>query len=498
MARNDRRVNRIALTLGALLTAVSATAGTARAQADNITARLEQQLRQAEQRYALRANPALGLDERAVVDYGAIVNFTFFALDDTEQRTRILRQYDNQLFGYVNLDGAHQFYGRLRFQYRDFNPGDSFDGGGDKLIYPLQDRYWYQFDLRRAIEAYEGRRSTHNLTARMGRQYVQWASGLVLSEQVIALDWTAEIGNEWAVRGLFGQTPESTVIDFDSSRPSFDGETERVFLGGMVTWTGWTNHKPYVYAMHQWDHNDEDFANLTLFGNVVPTSFEYESTYLAAGSNGRLFPRLSYEAEFVYETGEGLSNSFDAQTLGAIDQTHEEIDAWAARGLLRYSFNDDNLTELQFESIFASGDEDRVFDTSDTFGGNQPGTNDNAFNAFGFVNTGIAFGAPVSNLMMYRLGVQTFPLRNTDKLVFERWQVGANVFVFNKMNPHAAFDEATRDDRYLGFEFDVYSNWRLTEDVAVFVQYGVFVPGQAIATDKDERHAFITGISYSF
>ncbi len=476
-------------------------ASPALAQDDDLTRRLEQQLRQAEEQYALRANPALTVGERAMLDYGARVNFTFFALDDTNQRTRILRQYDNQLYGYLNIDGVHQFYGRMRFQYRDFNDGDSFDGGGDRLVDPLSDRYWYQFDLRRAIEAYEGRISENNLTVRMGRQYVKWASGLVFSDQLYAIDASLELGNEWVFRGVFGMTPQSTVIDFDSSRPSFDGDTERLFLGGMATWTGWTDHKPYFYVMKQWDRNNED-STVFLVDVGLPlleerrTDFNYESIYFALGSNGRFSYNLLYEAEFIYEIGQGLSNSF----IGLnpfYPQTEEDIRAWAARGMLTWAFHDENLTRIQFETIFASGDEDRVFDTSNTFGGNTPGTDDNAFNAFGYGNTGLAFAAPVSNLMMYRLGASTFPLRNSGDIFFKNWQVGVDAFLFAKMNPHAPFDEDTDSDRILGAEFDVYTNWRLTSDVRVFLQYGVFIPGAAIP-DKDERHALITGITYSF
>jgi len=478
-------------------------ADSARAQDDTLTQRLEQQLRRAERDYALRANPELSVGERAIIDYGARSNFTFFALDDTNQRTRILRQYDNQLYAYLSIDGAHQFYGRLRFKYRDFNPGDSFDGGGDKLIYPLSDRYWYQFDLRRAIEAYQGKTSKHNVTMRMGRQYIEWASGLVFSDQLIGIDWSVEWANDWIFRGIFGTTPASTVIDFDSSRPSFDGDTDRLFLGGMWTWTDWTNHKPYVYVVRQWDHNEEDFANIRfstgLFLPVAyPTSFDYESTYIAVGSNGRFTPELLYEAEFIYETGEGLSNSFSVPGLTPVDQTTEEIDAWAARGQLTWAFHDQNLSRIEFETLFASGDEDRFFDTSNTFGGNRRGTDDNAFNAFGYANTGLAFAPPISNIMVYRLGASTFPMRHTGKLLYKHWQVGVDAFLYGKMNVHAPLDEATNNKRFLGAEFDVYSNWRLTSDVSVFCQYGVFVPGTAIAGDKDERHAFVTGITYSF
>ena len=41
-------------------------------------------------------------------------------------------------------------------------------------------------------------------------------------------------------------------------------------------------------------------------------------------------------------------------------------------------------------------------------------------------------------------------------------------------------DEVTSDDRYLGWEPDVYINWQVTSDVTFAFRYGVFFPGTAI------------------
>ena len=45
-----------------------------------------------------------------------------------------MRQYDTRLYLRAELDGAHRFYGRLRFEYNDWNSGRSFDGRGDEFI----------------------------------------------------------------------------------------------------------------------------------------------------------------------------------------------------------------------------------------------------------------------------------------------------------------------------------------------------------------------------
>ncbi len=466
--------------------------------------RLEQQLRDAEENYVLRANPSLSLGERMLLDYGALVNFGFLAVDDDDQSTRILRQYDNRVYGRLSIDGVHEFYGRLRFLYQDFNNNDSFrTGGGDRFDYPIGDRWWYKFDYRRAVEAYDGRYSDWNFTVKAGRQYVEWATGLTLSEQLYAVTTKTELANVFEVETLFGMTPKSSVIDIDSSRPGYDTDTDRKFFGGKLTYLGFENHKPFVYALVQRDFNDDDFGVITIGATAFPTAFNYDSEYFAIGSTGKLMPRLGYELEAVYQTGETNSNSFVLVAgvptpIGLVlgDQTRDDIEAWAVRTELTYYFFDDAKSQIELETIFASGDDDRALDTSNTFGGNRPNTHDKAFNAFGFANTGLAFAAPVSNLAMVRLGGSTFPLRESD--LFRDMQVGVDFFVYNKLDSGAPIDEATSNNHFLGVEADVYANWRVTSDFGVFVRYGVYFPGTAVSADNDERHYLYAGVAYAF
>jgi hypothetical protein len=465
--------------------------------------RLDRALRQAERDYQLIANPALNLGERALLEYGGLVNFAFLAIDDTDQNTHILRNTDAQLYARLNIDGAHEFFGRLRYNYFDFNSGDSFDGRGDEAATPIADRYWYRFDLRQAVASSEGRLIDDNITVQVGRQYIAWASELALSEQLYAGRGTIEAGPvelEW----LAGFTPHTGVIDFDSSRPNFDRDTQRQFFGGKIAWTGFDHHKPYLYALHQRDNNERDatIILLPLGGGLfrsIPTEYEYNSTYVAVGSTGEIMPRLAYTAEVIYEFGESLSTSLEpGGTIPVVaGQGLEDIDAWAGKVELAYLFRDANRTRLEGEFIFATGDDDRDLDTSNTFGGNAPGTSDRAFNGFGFAKTGLAFAAPISNVMIVRLGASTFPMRESSRL-FREFQVGVDVLWFNKFDAGAPLNEPTSDDRYLGFETDLFAAWRITSDVAINIRYGVFFPGEAILSDHDTRHFLYTGVSYSF
>jgi len=485
-----------------MFTAIVLTGGAAVAQDASVTARLQRQLQQAEQQYSLSINPQLQIGERAMIDYGGLIGFGFLSVDDSLGRNHVLRQTDGQLYGYLNIDGGvHEAFGRLRFTYQDFNSGDSFRGDGDRLVNPLSDRYWYKFDLRRAVEAYHGEHLANNLWLRVGRQYIEWGSGLTFSDQLYAADINIEINRMFNIRALIGTTPESSVIDFDSSRPSFDGETNRLFLGGQITMTTFDDHQPYFFVLRQWDNNQEnttpDALNGSLFPTTAPTRFFYESTYWGIGSNGKILPNLSYQVEGVWESGRSLSNSYDP-VAGPLTQTEESVAAWAARAKLTWNFFDENLSRIEFETLLASGDGDRQTSTTNTLGGNQSGTKDHAFNGFGYINTGMAYAAPMSNLMMFRLGASTFPLRSTGVQWFRRLQVGTDLFMFNKLRDNAPINEASTHDGLVGFEPDVYLNWRFTSDVALIVRYGAFLPGDAISGDSAARHFFYSGLTYSF
>ena len=247
----------------------------------------------------------------------------------------------------------------------------------------------------------------------------------------------------------------------------------------------------YVYGLSQTDDNDDD----TLVFGPTTTRFEYDSFYIGGGASGSITDEIRYAAEIVYEGGEGLSNSFNNNTFAAVTQTEETIEAFAADIVVDYLFGDDNRSRLTGELLVATGDDDRLT-TTNTFGGNQTGTNDNAFNSFGYINTGLAFNPNVSNLVMLRGGASTFPLSSQE--MFQQLQVGVDVFLFNKFDSDAPIDEGTTTDSFLGTEVDVFATWQITSDLTWPVRYGVFFPGEAIISDDDPRHFLFTGVTLGF
>jgi len=466
--------------------AMLAAGATAQGQAG--AERFERQLEQIRREMRLMARPEVPPGQRALVDYGAFLSFNLYAVDDVLQDTHILRRTEAVAYARLNMDNVHEFYIRGRGTYDDYNSGDSFDGKGDEAD-GVVELCFYRFDLGRALAAYRGQTTPNNLVVQLGRQFVHWGNGLVLSD-------TLDGGMVELTAGplrleLLGGVSWRHMIDFDASRPGFEDNTERGFYGGMLS-AQVGAHRPFAYVLVQRDYNDEGPQMI----GAAPTRFSYDSWYAGIGAQGSFGNHVVYGVEFAWEGGRGLSSSFDPATLAVTDQTREDIEAAALDVRLDYLFGDARRSRLSLETVLASGDDDRLH-TSNTFGGNRSGTKDHAFNAFGLINTSFAFAPNVSNLTAVRLGASTFPFGDTSGFL-RQMQVGIDLFIFGKFNTDGGFTEPTTDDWYLGWEPDVYMNWQITSDIALALRYGVFFPGSAIVNDEHPRNFFFAGITFSF
>lgn len=456
--------------------------------------RFDRQLEQIQRNTMDLVNPAVPADRRALFDYGGYFTFNYLSLDDQNNNNHGLKQYDLVGYARFDIDDVQEFYTRGRISWRNFNPGDSFDGEGNHLDTALELAY-YRLDIARARTAYGGQKVDWDGALVAGRQLVYWANGLVLSRTLDGISLGASQG-PFDARMLAGITPVKSV-DFDSTRPNFDDHTLRGFYGGMLTYKTET-FQPFAYCLVQQDYNHGDTLVTPLQPKPIVTQFQYDSYYVGIGATGNFGDHLLYGVETVYEGGADLSNSFQtvAGVPAPIKQSTDEIRAFATDLRLEYLFNDTARTRLTEEFVFASGDKDRL-NPSNTLGGNRPGNIDTSFNAFGLINTGVAFGAPVSNLIALRSGVSAFPLARTQAM--SQLQVGADFFVFLKGNPSAPIDEPTRQGReFLGVEPDLFINWQVRSDVTFALRYGAFIPDTAVVFNPRTRQFLYCGVTFAF
>ena len=451
-----------------------------------------QELQRLELDRRLRANRDVPPGQRALFDYGGYVSANFLDLDDPEGNDHILRQYDGIAYGRLNVDGAQELFLAGRIGYQDFHRGDSFSGRGDEPIDGDLYRGYYRFDLRRYRQAYGGDFSSDfNAVAQLGRDLVYWGNGLTMAQVIDGGIFDFELG-PFDLEVIAGVTPVRTV-DIDSSRPGFDYNTRRGFYGAMLS-ADIRQHRPFAYYLIQRDYNSMDRRRI----GSINTRYDYDSFYIGGGSTGQITDRLRYGIEGVYEFGHTLSNSFELVgfSLVPVEQTRDPIVAGAIDARVDYLVADPADTRLSLEAILATGDDDRLH-TSNTFAGNAPGSEDNAFNAFGLVNTGLAFAPDVSNIAVLRVGASTFPLHQYSPL--RRLQLGFDFFAFGRLDEDAPIDETTTTgQQFLGFEPDFYLNWQVTSDVTLAVRYGVFFPNASAFPNDEERHFFFAGVTFAF
>jgi hypothetical protein len=484
-----RHVRRPFIVAAALAVSLWFLPGRAGAQAD--IDRFNRQLEQIQRQTILQIDQNLSLDQRAYFDYGGYAVVGYLSADDNVNDNHVLRQY--QAYGYARFNpdgGANEFFLRGTWTWQNFNEGDAFNNHDDNNNQGDVDRWYYKFDLARYQQAYYGKQIDYDISVKVGRDLQIWGNGLVLSEDIMGVDARFSWGKT-DLTLLGGLTPDNTT-DIDTSRPDFDDDTQRGFYGVMLS-HDFNGHKPYIYFLSQQDYNSQNVS----FTGPVKTTFDYNSWYIGLGSTGPIGDKIVYGVELAYEGGSALSNSVDVTTgLTPLTQVNEDIQAFGGDARLDYLFSDGHHSRVSGEVIAATGDNDRLISTTNTFGGNKAGTHDRAFNAFGLLNTGLAYAPAVSNLLAFRVGGSTFPLPTTGAM--RRLQIGTDVFIYNKFNSDAPIDEPSFDNRYLGWEPDFYLNWQITSDVTINARYGVFFPSSDAFQSDDTRQYIYGGLTYAF
>lgn len=421
----------------------------------------------------------LGELQRLSFDWGGWYSTHLFLFDDGVERSRTLRRYDLRLWSRLTLDrGVHEFYVRGRWSLLDFNRGDSYDGDDDDIEGPNLERGVYRFDLSKARSAQSQSVSDDNLVINAGRDLVLFGDGLTLATP---LDHVAirNIWHHYEITGLYGKTVGSTQ-DFDLSRTA--SRMRRDFFGVQVKYLGYERHRPFIYALWQRDRNREEF--------IRPFQrFDYDSFYVGFGATGEWSKGLRYATEAVYETGHSFGHL----------QSYKDnnIEAWAVRAELEYLDPGPNQTRTSIEYLFGSGDSDRRLSPTNSVGGNSGDRTDNSFIGFGYRNTGLGFAPRYTNLHMGRMGVSYFPYPEHPQL--RRLELGADAYVYYKHHRDGAVSDPTAVRRrgYLGWEMDVFLNWRMSADFAWTTRFGTFFPGDAFS-DRSTRTFFLVGMTWSF
>jgi hypothetical protein len=413
-------------------------------------------------------------------DAGGWFNFALFNYQDQNNQQRNLRQYEVRPWASFNDQGVNKFYVRGLVGYDDWNTGENPNGKDNEWEEPSLERAWYQFDLGQLLYNETGKTPPVAFRFKVGREFMTIGTSFVLAQTLDMVQWEVAAG-DWQLMFLLGKTVTHTPNLVDQS-PAVEDHQDRCLFGTQLTYKGFDHHQPFIYFLDNSDHTQP-------WPYDSKQSYDYSSRYLGAGSTGTiLLPDLRYQTELVGEWGRTYGN-------GA-KYGEDDICAVAYDALLEYVFQMPKHPTVGAEYIFASGDHDRELSSSATVGGNKPGTTDTAFNAFGFRDTGISFAPQISSINIYDFGGGFFPLE--EHKLFEKLEIGTKVFFYQKSSSGPISDTtASESSRWLGWEWDVYANWRITSDLTWTVRYGVFMPGDAFASDEC-RNFLYTGVTFSF
>ncbi len=455
----------------------------------------------AQMRKAYFANSPIS--ERLSIDYGGTFRYALNIIDSAQSQEQYEQVFDLRLFTSIELDGAHRFYGRLRFLYNDWDfngtrpSGPDYDDVGWQN--PIGELYWYEFDLAGMIQAQTGAKPDYNFTAKMGRQYVIWGQGTALSNYMYAGIFDFSWSN-LKLTTIIGQTAGNDTIDWDLSRPGYDTDTHRLYYGGKLEFSGIAGHRPYAYLLAQKDLNEGQVAVLPSSAPIFPTTFSYNSSYLGFGSNGALGADLVYRAEFMYEYGTTLSDPLShSGGLVPLAQQNDRISALAGVGGLTWLARNEQDSRVDFQIVAGSGSNQRL-DSGSTFGGIAPRAVDSSFNSLGYVNTGLVLSPDFANLLCPSIGLSTTPFRGGG--VFGGIRLGATAFAFMRLDSDAplSFPTVPGGSNYVGGELDFSIEWRVLSDLDLNLRYGIFMPNTEVffSGQSGARDFLYAGITYAF
>jgi len=436
-----------------------------------------------EEQLRVRLDEQLPAAREEGLDFGGWFNMALFNFDDAgASKERTLRQFQLRTWVSLNIRGVHRAYARALLNYDDWNSNtnpsiDRKDDYEEDL-----ERIWYQFDWGQMMRNQTGVLPAVAWRVKVGREFATIGTALVLSMPLDMIQFDLSTP-DWELTAFLGRTDRDSRNIDDSF--SVATHQDRVMFGVQAVYRSLDRHRPFVYFLNNHDNTSASPPD-------AAQAYEYSSHYVGAGSEGTLpilQPNLRYQAEIVGEWGETYS---DGVTAG-----QDNIEAMAIDVLLEYLFRTRTHPKVMFEYIFASGDSDRRNSATATAGGNEPGTYDHAFNAFGFRDTGLAFSPRISNIHIWMIGASFFPLENLD--LFRKMEIGSKVFFYSKAVHGPISDTlAVNDVRRLGWEWDVYCNWRLTSDLAWTLRYGAFWPGGSFENANSTRNFLYTGIVFSF
>lgn len=440
------------------------------------------------------------VEDQLLIDHGAVLRSLTTWFEDHgnslpfPQSSRALHIAEIRPWASLSYGEVHRGYIRGQLGYLTFNDGDQYgtsperDGQG-----PYVDLGYYEFDVDAAVRK-SGIGDTDNWAAdfSIGRQYLYLGRGISfgLTTEAISLDWAH---GDWA--GLvFGSQSIDRRVQFAGAPNSIAHQLDlRRFYGGQLEYQGWDRQELYSYVLGQFDNS--------LSTSDSPVT--YDSTYWGIGTTGEVLfgepgqewgiPNMRHHTEFIVQHGTNHHSFGPGSTPSVTD-----ISAWAVDTGLDYFWTVPGRPRVGVKYARATGDNTRVGGPQPNAGSNVPSTSDDSFVGFGYINTGASFAPQFSNLEFVNLSAAIRPFDDPDSPTWQNFEVGTSSYWYWRSAADANISDIRADLRgedYLGFEWDLFANWRLSSDLFLLINYGVFFPHEGSfdpGNDNDRSRQFFT------
>ncbi len=335
-------------------------------------------------------------------------------------------------------------------------------------------------DLDQAFISMSG--SNGSLKFSAGRKYYSIGTGLILNGRGDGAEfsYTASIFS-LRLLGLYTGFLIKDNNPYGLSDKDFTDGSERAFSGGVISAAA-GNQIIYIFGLAQNDLSKQVDNQETI----------YNSQYFGTGINGVILQDISYYAEAVFESGE----NYITKTTG---NEKSNIAAYAVNTGLNYFIPVTINPVLTMQYAYGSGDSYR----DDYTRSNRPdGASgyDKGFIAFGTYSGGYALKPSLSNIHIFRAGITVTPLSSFDSPYLKNMSIGTKYSYYikdKKESPINDGTEATLEESFIGHGVDVSVRWKLFYDLSFYVNYGLFLPGDAYDTLESNKNFVMAGMNLS-
>jgi len=217
---------------------------------------------------------------------------------------------------------------------------------------------------------------------------------------------------------------------------------------------------------------EEDLVEEWSTEPVYDMGGKVDTQYTSLLVSGPVVQNLFYDAWFTFGSGRTLAYLDDSGSASLYSYQYVPILSFMTGFSVDYYRPELYSAAFNFRFLYASGDADASSSVEGT-----ATDNSTRFVPLSGSNFGVVFSPALSNLVVAELGGSVKPLAGY------RIQTGAKLFAFFRptdgaMGGASGLDPAA-DSAWLGMEADLYGNYRITSDLGLSLNTGVFFPGKS-------------------